>query len=57
MSYSTDGIIPMESLVAVLNERGRVAHVSQRYKRYRVSSQRYSPRSHSLEYVMVVDCC
>ncbi len=56
VSYSSDGIIPVDKLVEVLADRGAVSVVKQRYKRYRVSSQRYSYRPHNLEYVLSVDC-
>lgn len=56
VSYSTDGIIPLDELICVLRDRGRVTSVSQQYKRYRVSSQRYSHRSHNVEHVWIVDC-
>ncbi len=56
VSYSSDGIIPVDRLVERLAERGAVSVVKKRYKRYRVSSQRYSHRAHNLEYVLSVDC-
>jgi adenine-specific DNA-methyltransferase len=55
VSYSTDGIIPIDSLLEVLSERGNISVVRQRYKRYRVSSQRPSAASHNTEFVWVVD--
>jgi adenine-specific DNA-methyltransferase len=56
VSYSSEGIIPVDRLVEILADRGAVSMVKQRYKRYRVSSQRYSYKPHSLEYVLTVDC-
>lgn len=56
VSYSSEGIIPIEKLVSILADRGAVSVVKQQYKRYRVSSQRYSNKSHNLEYVLSVDC-
>lgn len=56
VSYSTDGIIDPDWMVEAAAERGRVDVVTQRYKRYRVSSQRPSPRSHTTEFVLIVDC-
>ncbi|MCE5197565.1 MAG: DNA adenine methylase [Armatimonadota bacterium] len=55
VSYSTDGIIPVDDLLSCLSERGRLDVVVKRYKRYRVSSQRPSPRPHTIEFVAIVD--
>lgn len=55
VSYSTDGIIPAPDLLGVLGERGRVTVLTRQYKRYRVSSQRPSPRPKTVEFVAVVD--
>lgn len=55
VSYSTDGIISFDDLLETLADRGRLSVVTQRYKRYRVSSQRPSPKSHNVEFVAIVD--
>ncbi len=55
VSYSTDGLIPAEELVRALHRAGRLSWVHRPYKRYRVSSQRPSPRSHTIEFVLVVE--
>jgi adenine-specific DNA-methyltransferase len=55
VSYSSDGIVPLDELLRLLHARGAVAYIEQPYKRYRVSSQRYSPRSHTLELTFLVD--
>ena len=55
VSYSTDGIISLDDLLETLSDRGRLSVVTQRYKRYRVSSQRPSSRSHNVEFVAIVD--
>ena len=55
VSYSTEGIISLDELLEILSERGKLSVVTQRYKRYRVSSQRPSPRSHNIEFVIIVD--
>ncbi|HEX5416545.1 MAG TPA: DNA adenine methylase [Chloroflexota bacterium] len=55
ISYSTDGLIPLEDLVAACCRRGRTDVVARAYKRYRVSSQRYSPEGYNVEFVLVVD--
>lgn len=43
-SYSTDGFIPLADMIRTNCERGDVRVFTRGYKRYRVSSQRYSPR-------------
>ncbi len=55
LSYSTDGLIPLESLLEVACRRGATTVLTHRYKRYRVSRQRYSPRSHTVEFILVID--
>lgn len=55
VSYSTDGIISLDDLLRMLADRGKLSVVTQRYKRYRVSSQRPSPKSHNVEFVAIVD--
>jgi len=55
VSYSTDGIIGVEELLSMLAERGSLRIVRRPYKRYRVSSQRPSPRPHTVEFVAAVD--
>jgi len=55
VSYSTDGNMPVESVLGALADRGRLTLFAERYKRYRVSTQRMSPRSHNTEFVAVVD--
>lgn len=55
VSYSTDGIMPLESLLETLAKRGALSVVTRRYKRYRVSSQRPSEKPHTTEFVAIVD--
>ncbi|HLZ07617.1 MAG TPA: DNA adenine methylase, partial [Chloroflexota bacterium] len=55
ISYSTDGLIPLESLMGAACRRGATAALTSRYKRYRVSTQRYSSRGHNVEFVLTVD--
>ena len=43
-SYSTDGFVPVERMVAQNVERGAVRVFLKPYKRYRVSSQRFSAK-------------
>lgn len=54
-SYSTDGMIPLESLVETNIARGQTQFVQQEYKRYRVSSQRFSDKPVNVEFVLVTD--
>jgi adenine-specific DNA-methyltransferase len=55
LSYSTEGNIPVEALLEELAARGETELVTKRYKRYRVSSQRMSPKPHTIEFVAVLD--
>jgi adenine-specific DNA-methyltransferase len=54
-SYSTDGMIPLEGLLESNVRRGHVTAVMQGYKRYRVSSQRFSQKPMNVEFVLVLD--
>jgi len=54
-SYSTDGMIPLEQLLAANAQIGSVQIFSKAYKRYRVSSQRFSAKPLNLEFVVLVD--
>ena len=54
-SYSTDGRMPLDGLLRAASGRGRLSVVCQDYKRYRVSSQRQSPRPRTTEFVLIVD--
>ena len=55
VSYSTDGIMPVEAVIDRLSECGELSVVLRQYKRYRVSSTRPSPRPHTTEFVAIVD--
>lgn len=55
VSYSTDGIIPINGMLEALSERGRLTVLTHKYKRYRVSSQRPSLRPHTVEFVLIAD--
>lgn len=55
VSYSTDGIIALDELAEELGRHGKLSIVTSRYKRYRVSSQRPSPRRHTTEFVLIVE--
>ena len=54
-SYSTDGTIPLPALVEACIRRGQTDFVLQQYKRYRVSSQRFSRKPLNVELILVVD--
>lgn len=54
-SYSTDGFIPLRQMIEANKNRGSVAVFSQGYKRYRVSSQRFSEKPMNVEFVLVTD--
>jgi len=55
VSYSTDGIIELEDMLTLLAERGALKVIPRQYKRYRVSSQRPSPRPHTVEFVAIIN--
>jgi adenine-specific DNA-methyltransferase len=54
-SYSTDGTIALRELLAANVARGRVRLEMKGYKRYRVSSQRFSHKPLNIEFVVVLD--
>jgi adenine-specific DNA-methyltransferase len=54
-SYSTDGFIPLEEMLAANIGRGHVRIEMRGYKRYRVSSQRFSEKPMNVEFIIVLD--
>lgn len=54
-SYSTDGFIPLEKMLEANIKRGHVRVEMKGYKRYRVSSQRFSNKPMNVEFVVVLD--
>lgn len=52
-SYSTDGFIPLTDMLRANCERGDVQVFTRSYKRYRVSSQRQSPRPMTVEFILL----
>lgn len=54
-SYSTDGTIPLAELVASNVRRGRVQVLTKGYKRYRVSSQRFSAKPMNVEFILLTE--
>lgn len=55
LSYSTDGNMPLESVLRMMAARGTLKVFTRPYKRYRVSTPRMSPKSHNVEFVAMVD--
>ena len=55
VSYSTDGNIPLVELVQACCARGATVAFIQPYKRYRVSTQRFSRKPLNAEFVLLVD--
>lgn len=56
VSYSTDGMIPLESLIESCLARGATTVLCEPYKRYRVSTQRFSKKPVNVEFVAVINC-
>ncbi|MBA3313806.1 MAG: DNA adenine methylase [Planctomycetaceae bacterium] len=54
-SYSTDGTIALADLVAANVRRGNVTVLTKGYKRYRVSSQRFSAKPMNVEFILLTD--
>jgi len=54
-SYSTDGMVSLRDLVEICVSRGETDFVLQGYKRYRVSSQRFSHKPVNIEFILTVD--
>lgn len=52
-SYSTDGFIPLQDMIEKNCEIGHVSIFAKAYKRYRVSSQRYSHKPRNIEFVLL----
>lgn len=55
ISYSTDGLVPPERLVAAAAEHGALTVFCRGYKRYRTSPTRPSPRARNVEFVLAID--
>ena len=54
-SYSTDGNMPLGEILDCAARRGAIRVVTRPYKRYRVSSQRMSPKPINAEFVLIID--
>jgi adenine-specific DNA-methyltransferase len=55
VSYSTDGNIALLDLAEACRARGATSAFVQPYKRYRVSSQRFSAKPMNAEFVLLID--
>jgi adenine-specific DNA-methyltransferase len=55
VSYSTDGNMPLHAMLRAVSRRGRLTVLTQKYKRYRVSTPRMSPKSHNVEFLVVCE--
>jgi adenine-specific DNA-methyltransferase len=55
LSYSTDGTMPVEAVLQIMAERGSVRVLAHRYRRYRVSTPRKSPRPYTVEFLVILD--
>ncbi len=55
VSYSTDGVVPLELLVKMAAEHGALSLFCRGYKRYRTSPTRPSPRARNVEFVLAID--
>lgn len=55
ISYSTDGLIPVERLLTDAGHSGAMSIYCRSYKRYRTSPTRPSRRRHNIEFVLRID--
>jgi adenine-specific DNA-methyltransferase len=55
LSYNTEGIIPFEELVELMNSQGRVELFGNEYIKYRGGKQSIARQVHNLEFVLVLD--
>ena len=54
-SYSTEGNIPLETMMVILGCKGSLRVVKREYVRYRVSPTRLSPKPRNVEFVVITD--
>lgn len=54
-SYSTEGNIPLETMMEILGSKGSLRIVKREYVRYRVSPTRLSPKPRNVEFVVITD--
>lgn len=55
MSYSTDGIIPVEMLIGALERKGKCHLRTEAYTRYRGAKQSIVNKTKNVEYLFIVD--
>jgi adenine-specific DNA-methyltransferase len=56
ISYSTDGLIPLEQLIRDAGQHGALQVYCKSYKRYRTSPTRPSEQAHNVEFVLHIAC-
>lgn len=54
-SYSSEGNIPLETMMEILGGKGSMSIVKREYVRYRVSPTRPSPKPRNVEFVVITD--
>ena len=54
-SYSTEGNIPLETMMEILGSKGSMQIKKREYVRYRVSPTRTSPKPRNVEFVVITD--
>ena len=54
-SYSSEGNIPLETMMEILGGKGSMRVVKREYVRYRVSPTRPSPKPRNVEFVVITD--
>ncbi len=54
-SYSTEGNIPLETMMKILGSKGSMQIKKREYVRYRVSPTRTSPKPRNVEFVVITD--
>jgi len=55
LSYSTEGIIPLEELLALCERKGRVELLTNEYVKYRGGRQSIRRLNRNLEFVLIID--
>lgn len=56
ISYSTDGIIPFDTILDILSSKGKMNIVSSEYTKYRGGKQALTTKTKNVEFVILVDC-
>ncbi len=55
LSYSTEGLIGLESIISICQARGHTDVLCYAHKRYRVSTQRLSKKPITVEFVLIIN--